>query len=114
MSEARQASFLDFIHSPPVVRISPRELEVLKALMIDGADNPTLARRLGCSYNTVKTHIASLLRKTNTPNRTALALEYLRGQVVIEVEKWDGWRMAVIEVPAHDSITDGDASTHSL
>lgn len=48
--------------------ISPREFEVLEALA-SGRDNKTIARRLGVSPNTVKTHIARLFAKLGVSGR---------------------------------------------
>jgi DNA-binding CsgD family transcriptional regulator len=48
--------------------ISPRELDVLEALAT-GRDNKTIARRLGVSPNTVKTHIARLFEKLDVSGR---------------------------------------------
>ena len=49
--------------------ISARENEVL-ALLADGHSNKQIARLLGISPNTVKTHVASLLAKLDSTRRT--------------------------------------------
>ena len=49
--------------------VSPRELEVLDQLA-SGAANKVIARRLGISPNTVKTHVARLLGKLEASTRT--------------------------------------------
>lgn len=49
--------------------ISPRELEVLRALSV-GAANKEIARSLGVSPNTVKSHLARLYEKLEAKNRT--------------------------------------------
>lgn len=51
------------------LRISVRELEVLEQLT-GGAPNKLIARRLGISPNTVKTHVARLMAKLEAANRT--------------------------------------------
>lgn len=61
--------------------ISARECEVLD-LLASGAANKVIARRLGISPNTVKTHVARLFEKLEAANRTeaihkARALEIL-------------------------------------
>jgi DNA-binding NarL/FixJ family response regulator len=61
--------------------ISDRECEVLD-LLASGAANKVIARRLGISPNTVKTHVARLFEKLEAANRTeaihkALALDIL-------------------------------------
>lgn len=48
--------------------ISRREFEVLEALA-SGRDNKTIARRLGVSPNTVKTHLARLFEKLDVSGR---------------------------------------------
>mgnify|MGYP001377038795 CR=1 FL=1 len=50
-----------------------REREVL-ALVGAGLSNSEIAARLGVGVTTVKTHIASLMAKTGTPNRVRLAV----------------------------------------
>lgn len=53
--------------------LSPREVEVLAALA-NGETNKAIARRLGLSPNTVKTHVARLFAKLEAGNRaTAIA-----------------------------------------
>ena len=49
--------------------ISPRECEVLEQLAA-GSANKVIARELGISPNTVKTHVARLLEKLGAANRT--------------------------------------------
>ncbi|MCB2065159.1 MAG: response regulator transcription factor [Erythrobacter sp.] len=49
--------------------ISPRETEVLD-LLARGAANKVIARALGISPNTVKTHLARLFEKLGASNRT--------------------------------------------
>lgn len=49
--------------------ISDRECEVLD-LLASGAANKVIARRLGISPNTVKTHVARLFEKLEAANRT--------------------------------------------
>jgi DNA-binding NarL/FixJ family response regulator len=69
-------------HQRPVtriIRLTPRESQVLDAFMIDGADNPTIARRLMIRPATAKTHMKNILRAFDVGNRTALALEVERG-----------------------------------
>lgn len=54
-------------------RVSPREREVL-ALVGEGADNLTIAARLGITERTVKAHVTSLYRKLGAESRLQLAL----------------------------------------
>jgi len=58
--------------SPPAesnVPLTPRELEVL-ALLVEGASNKMIARRLGISVHTAKFHVGSLLDKLDAVGRT--------------------------------------------
>ena len=58
--------------SPPAdgnVPLTPRELEVL-ALLVEGASNKMIARRLGISVHTAKFHVRSLLDKLDAVGRT--------------------------------------------
>jgi len=48
--------------------LTPRELDVLEAL-VSGSSNKALARVLGVSPNTVKTHLARLFGKLDVNNR---------------------------------------------
>ncbi|GAA4435519.1 response regulator [Phytohabitans houttuyneae] len=59
--------------SRPDFGLTPRETEVL-ALVGEGLSNGEIAERLHLGVTTVKTHIASLMTKTATPNRVRLAV----------------------------------------
>jgi DNA-binding NarL/FixJ family response regulator len=65
----RQASRLA---PSPRVALSPRERDVL-ALVAEGRSNKAIAEALYVSPNTVKTHVASLLRKHDVGSRAHLA-----------------------------------------
>lgn len=66
-----------------IIRLSPRELQVLRELLKDGADNPTIARRLVVSVETVKSHTKSIFVKAGVPNRTALVVGIFRGTILV-------------------------------
>jgi DNA-binding NarL/FixJ family response regulator len=68
---------------PRIVALTPAERRVLEAFLTDGCDNATLARRLGCAHETVKSHLRAVLRATGCPDRAALAVALLRGRVAI-------------------------------
>jgi DNA-binding CsgD family transcriptional regulator len=51
------------------VQLTPRELEVL-ALLVEGASNKIIGRRLGISVHTAKFHVGSLLDKLDAVGRT--------------------------------------------
>jgi DNA-binding NarL/FixJ family response regulator len=62
--------------SPPGGRkelVTLRQLEVLR-LMADGYSNKEIARRLGLSPATIKTHIAQIIAATGAHNRTDAAI----------------------------------------
>jgi DNA-binding CsgD family transcriptional regulator len=61
--------------------ITPREVEVL-ALLAMGQSNKAIARALGVSPNTVKTHLARLYAKLGASSRTA-AIAQARGLGII-------------------------------
>jgi two-component system, NarL family, nitrate/nitrite response regulator NarL len=57
--------------------LTQRELQTL-SLLVDGLTNRQIARRLGVSENGAKRHVASVLAKTNCPNRTVAVALVLR------------------------------------
>ncbi|MEJ5247637.1 response regulator [Caldilinea sp.] len=61
-------------HHPPLTR---RELEVLQ-LMATMATNREIAERLVVSEETVRSHVKSILRKLDQPNRTQAVIEAVR------------------------------------
>ncbi|MEH1166829.1 response regulator transcription factor [Micromonospora sp. CPCC 205539] len=58
---------------PPAQGLTVREQDVLH-LVAEGLSNTEIADRLHIGVTTVKTHITSLMAKTNSPNRVRLAL----------------------------------------
>jgi DNA-binding CsgD family transcriptional regulator len=66
---ARRVGFARNAAAIAALGVSPRELEVLDQLA-SGAANKVIARRLGISPNTVKTHVARLLDKLEASTRT--------------------------------------------
>jgi len=66
-------------------QLTPREREVL-ALLVEGASGQTVARRLGISSNTVRTHVQSILAKLQVHSRLeAVAFAVRHG--VVEVPR---------------------------
>ncbi|WP_049571818.1 response regulator transcription factor [Streptomyces sp. SBT349] len=57
----------------PVAGLTAREREVLSRVAA-GLSNAEIARRIHVGVTTVKTHVASLMRKTASPTRVHLAL----------------------------------------
>lgn len=63
--------------------LTPREREVL-SMMAEGLGNKSIARRLGISEHTVKTHVAALFAKLDVSGRTeAVTVGVRRGLVVL-------------------------------
>lgn len=68
-SRRRIAPFRQNVEALRYLGISGRESEVL-SLLAEGHSNKQIARLLGISPNTVKTHVASLLAKLDSTRRT--------------------------------------------
>jgi NarL family two-component system response regulator LiaR len=65
----------------PAALLTPRESEVL-ALIARGQPNKVIARELGVSEKTVKTHVSNLLGKLGVTDRTQAALYAVREGLV--------------------------------
>jgi len=63
------------------VQLSERELEVLK-LMVEGYSNPEIAAALYLSFNTIKTHVRSIMNKLAVDDRVQAAVVALRSGLV--------------------------------
>ncbi|MEO9469883.1 LuxR C-terminal-related transcriptional regulator [Parasphingorhabdus sp.] len=73
-----------FVRNDPALQslgISARELEVLEAIAA-GQSNKEIARELGISPNTIKTHIAHIFEKLSV-DRRVLAIEKARSLYLI-------------------------------
>jgi NarL family two-component system response regulator LiaR len=65
----------------PLTRLTPREIEVL-TLVAKGRSNKEIARDLGISVKTVKTHVSNILSKLHMMDRTQAALYAMRQGLV--------------------------------
>lgn len=65
----------------PGFDLTPRELEVL-ALMVEGLNNPEIAKRLVISRSTVKHHVRNILSKLGTSSRTEAVALAVKGNIV--------------------------------
>jgi DNA-binding NarL/FixJ family response regulator len=69
----------------PVVQLTTMQAAVFRLLVLNGADNATIARELHLAESTVKTHMNRVLAATGHTTRTELAVAYLRGRFGIAV-----------------------------
>lgn len=67
-TRAAAAAGASIANGTPAIRLSPRELEVLR-LVAEGYSNTMIANRLHLTDNTVKTHVENLLGRLNARNR---------------------------------------------
>jgi len=73
VAEAAQASGFQQHPSIASLGLTPRQNEVL-ALLLQGNPNKLIARELGLSVETVKDHVAAVLRVLNVSSRTQAVL----------------------------------------
>ena len=66
---------------PTLPELSPREEEVLR-LLATGETNRQIAKRLFVSEETIKSHVASILRKLEVPDRTRAAVLAVKAGLV--------------------------------
>ena len=64
-----------------LVPLSEREMEVLK-LLVQGKNNPEIARELIISIHTAKAHVASILHKMNVPDRIQAVIKAINYKLV--------------------------------
>jgi DNA-binding NarL/FixJ family response regulator len=67
-------------------QLTPRELEVLE-ILVRGGSNPQIARELGLSPNTVRTHVQSILTKLQVRSRLEAAAFAVRFGIVRDTER---------------------------
>jgi ATP/maltotriose-dependent transcriptional regulator MalT len=66
----------------PVEQLTPRELEVLELLLVQGLSNRSIASRLAISDQTVKFHVSSIFGKLSALNRADAVRRAIRRQLV--------------------------------
>jgi DNA-binding NarL/FixJ family response regulator len=66
---------------PRLDYLSPREEEVLR-LLVGGASNKEIARKLGISVHGVKRHVSTLLNHFHSPNRVHLVSHVLQSGIL--------------------------------
>lgn len=62
--------------------LTKAEIKVLR-LVCEGFEYDEMSQRLGCSVNTIKTHISHILRKTGYANKTRLAIAVTNKKFII-------------------------------
>lgn len=62
---------------PPVVKLTPREREIIDAIL-GAASNRAIAQRLGISEQSVKNRLTNVYRKLGVGNRVELILVLMR------------------------------------
>jgi DNA-binding NarL/FixJ family response regulator len=67
--------------APQLAQLSPREEEVLR-LLATGETNRQIAKRLFVSEETIKSHVAAILRKLEVSDRTSAAVLAVRAGLV--------------------------------
>lgn len=67
--------------TPPSLRLSRREIEVLK-LMSEGASTTEAAEKLNLSEYTVRDYISSIMQKMNARNRTEAVVKAIREGII--------------------------------
>ena len=70
---------------PETAEITRKQAAVLEAFLKDGADDRTIARRIGSTYYAVQGALNEVLKATGMPSRTALAIALLRHDLVLTV-----------------------------
>ena len=68
------------------MKLFPQELKVLQ-LLLDGMDNPTIAKTLGITDNTVKRHLTNIFDKTGYSTRLELAVNVLQKRFAKQLEE---------------------------
>lgn len=83
------------------VKMAPRQYAVFQELIKDGPDNPVIAKRLFVSIDTVKTHVARILRATDCHTRAEVVARWYQGQIDVTPSRtcynplplsYDEWR----------------------
>lgn len=62
---------------PPVVKLTPREREIIDAIL-GAASNRAIAQRLGISEQSVKNRLTSVYKKLGVGNRVELILVLMK------------------------------------
>ncbi|WP_078893131.1 response regulator transcription factor [Streptomyces sp. NRRL F-2580] len=83
LAAARTAAGAPPATAPWVARLTDREADVLR-LMATGLSNHEMSERLGVGPQTVKTHVASVLTKTGSRDRTQAVIAAYEGGFIMK------------------------------
>lgn len=72
---------------PRIVRITPRQLDILRELLADGAEGREIAERLGVSYETVRSHMRHIYSAAGLDRREQLIVAYFRKQIAFQIKR---------------------------
>lgn len=72
--------------SPPVVVLTPRQMDVLWAISL-GLTNGQIARRLGIAEDSVRNHVKAVLSRMGARSRTEAAVMARSGHVHVHVKE---------------------------
>ncbi len=73
-----------------LIVLTPTQRAVLGHLAWDGADNPTIALRMGLSEYTIKHHMKGVMAAFGAKTRAAVVTDCLRSRVVVRVRDQRG------------------------
>jgi LuxR family transcriptional regulator of spore coat protein len=68
------------------MRLTDREQEVAK-LLFEDYTRPTIARRIGCSRETVRAHIDRIYEKLAVQSRVQFVLRLVRAHLLLQKQK---------------------------
>lgn len=68
------------------VTFTYQQYRIVRELATDGADNETIARRLGIGVETVRSHLTAIYKKTGYRDRTELAVAVLHGDILVSLK----------------------------
>jgi two-component system nitrate/nitrite response regulator NarL len=91
-------------------RLSARERYILRCIVIDGASNKQIARKMNIAEATVKVHVKAILRKIRVQNRTQAAIWAMSSGSKIWATE-DGTTSSLREAVLSDGQTEASAPT---
>lgn len=83
ISKPTEGTVLQFYPMPRIIELTPREMDVLTAFMVDAPEDREIGVRLHLGVNTVKTHMRHVREKVGVNSRAALVLAVYSGRVAL-------------------------------